>query len=279
MDYAPAKAELVVSEPGEVFAVLDRHDEEQILAEMQRRVLDVTLYDFPGEGGKLIVDLSYNGVRECIHLMNRTGKVKIRVVPGSLEVEEIQEDGEAFYVATVWAEDLVTGAGFSGTAVQEKRIQLKPATARKWKEAGKQVPDDRMVWDRFARTKAVNKAERNALAKFIPERVRQTLIAQYVGQPERIKRIEAGAGAESLAELPPPLTDERAEAQKRRCRQLYDEIRELVPGGVGVLLPAQFHAYLTRAEHSHERLAEFIEYLEQRVEDARRLAAQGGGEA
>lgn len=260
--YKPAAHELVISDPRDeqqVFVVLDRHDEQAIIEEFQRRALGVMLYDFP-QGGRRLIDLSYQGVMEAIRLMNATGKCRIRVRPDSLHVEEVVEDAgngrERFVVATVYAEDEVTGYGQFGTSTEPLYMRLR---------------DGRTRWDVFARTKAINKAQRNALKTLIPEQMRQTLIAQYRGDDVAIRRIQAGPGAEALAELPPPLTDERAEQQKQEARRLYDEIRELAPGGVAVgLPPALFHSYLARAEHSHERLADYLAFLQQKLADAKK---------
>lgn len=257
-DFKPAGGELVVQVPEEVFTVLDRHDESQILEEMQRRVLEVSLYDFP-QGGSRLIDLSYSGVREVVHLMNRTGKCRLRVMPGSLSVSEVVEDDEPHYVADVWAEDAVTGEAFLGTATEPKRMKITAATARKWKEKGKAVPEDRMVWDTFARTKAVNKAQRNALKQFIPEQIRQTLIAQYAKDPARIRVIEAGAGAAAEAALPPPLDTPEAEALRKRARAIFDEIKA---ADRLALLPGAFHQRLSRASSSLESLESFCEALE-----------------
>jgi hypothetical protein len=277
-DYKNAGGELVVADgahpEADAFRVLDKHDEDQVLQEMQGRVLDVTLYDFPGEGGARNVDLSYAGVREVVHLMNRTGKCKLRVTPGSLTVEEITEDGEDYYRATVWAEDLVTGGSFVGTAHVPKRMKLKPSTAKKWREKGRHVPDDSKVWDEFAYTKAVAKCQRNALKYFIPEPIRQTLIAQYLKDPARVRVIQAGAGAEEAIEQAPQLTDEKALELQQRARDLYAEIREHAPGGVAIgLPPAKFHQMLVQAWGSHSALESFIEALEDGLKRAKEKAA------
>lgn len=257
-DFKPQAPDLVVTDPddaNEVFRVLDRHDESQILDALQERVLDESLYDF-GEGRNRKVDLSFSGVRECIHLMNRTGKVKLRIIPKSLEVEEFSEEDEAYYRATVWAEDRVTGEAYSGTSVEPKVLKLRNGKER---------------WDEFAHTKAVNKAERNALKKFIPEPIRQTLIAQYMKEPERVKKIAAGAGAEAIAELPPPATSEKAEQLRGECRRIYDEIKQI--DRTKWLLPGAFNALLVRHEWSEDRLGELVEHLAGILEKAQAEAA------
>ena len=261
-DFKPSGADLEVAVPEEVFAVLDRHDESQILDELQSRLLDVTLYDFPQDGGR-VTDLSYAGVREVTGLMNRTGKVKLRLIPGSLRTEDRVENGEPHIRAEVWAEDLVTGAAFPGIAYEPKLMKLKDATAKKWRAKGKQVPDDNKVWDSFAETKAAAKAERNALKKFIPEQIRQTLIAQYQGDPVRIKQIQAGAGAEKLAEMPAPVQSDEANKLRALIRATYDELKQ---HNRLAMPPGQFNALMVRHDYSEERLQEFLAHLEGLVE-------------
>src|SRR3954468_3942132 len=78
-DFEPAGTELVpaaANDPVDIFRVLDAHDERMILQELRGKVLDRTLYDFDDGAGRK-VDLSYAGVREVVHQMTYTGKVRI----------------------------------------------------------------------------------------------------------------------------------------------------------------------------------------------------------
>jgi hypothetical protein len=251
-DFKPTPGELVVRDRDDVFRVMDRADEEQILEELQGNLLKTMLYSF-SQGGSNVTDLSYAGVMEAIRQLNAHGH-RIRI--GRLEeLTETVEDEETYYKAVVYAEDERTGMGQFGLAKQPKHKKRKGGKTER---------------DPFAETIALNKAQRNALRPFVPEKWRQTLIAQYHGDTDRERKLKAGAGAEQLAELPPPLTDERAEALKAKARELYDELKQVSRQAV---LPAQFHAYLTRAEHSHERLEEFIGYLCGKLEEAQAAAS------
>ena len=102
----------------------------------------------------------------------------------------------------------------------------------------------------------------------VPVEFREVVIAQALKDETRVRQIKAG-GAGDLAELPPPLTDERAEAQKETARALYVELQAV---NRLALLPRAHHAYLSRAEHSHERLAEYIAYLEQMLAEEKAKA-------
>lgn len=275
-DYRPTGTELVIADLADaesVFEILDRHDEDQVLALLQGQAVDEWFYKFP-QDGQMVVDLSIKGVFDTVTALNRTGKCRMRLIPGSLEGATVDEDGETFYEATVWAEDQATGFSASGHSYEPKRKKLKKTTAEKKRQRGEAVGEDDTVWNPFAKTIAVNKAERNALAKFIPQRIRLTLIAQFMRDPSRIREIKAGPGAEAAAELPAPLDDEKALAQKQEARDLYTEIREVAPGGLAVgVPPARFHAYLTRAEHSHERLEDFLGFLRDKLAEAKGGAA------
>lgn len=242
-EFKPSGLELVVSDPGDeqqVFVVLDRHDEEQIIEEFQRRALKVMLYDFTNKAGKRMLDLSYQGVNEGIRLMNATGKCRIHVVPGSLIIEEVTEDigngPERLVIATVYARDEVTGYGQYGTSTEPAHMKLKSGGSK---------------WDVFARTKALNKAQRNALKVMIPEAMRQTLIAMARKDETMLKQIRAGAGAAAIAELPPPLVDDEAKELRAKIEAAYRELR-----GVSktAMLPAQYQHELSRAASSHELL-------------------------
>jgi hypothetical protein len=277
----PSGSELVVRDIGdrqEFVTVVDRHDEAMIVQELQRRTLKVMLYSFR-QDGHTIVDLSYLGVNEAVRVMNDSRKWEVTIDPGSLVVESVMEDlgdgEEPCWTATVYAVNRITSYGQYGTFTQPKRIHLSDARKIAKRREKKEEPHD-SVADKFARQKAINKAQRNALRVHIPETMRQTIIAQYQGDPERIKRIEVGAGAEAMADLPPPLVDEKAEAQKAQARELFDSIREIGPL---ILLPAVFHKYLRDAEHSHERLEDFLGYLRDVLERAQKEQAKTTEEA
>jgi hypothetical protein len=254
-DYVPPGSELVVRDPTdeiEVFRVLDRHDEDMILRELQH-LPDRMLY---------------------VRWMNSTGKVKIAVdpsVPPVIEtvVEDLGEGPVDCWQVTVYARDAVTGYGQFGTFIQPKWTKLRPETAKRYEREGKTVDEAGRAPNPFARQVALGKAQRNALKLMIPEKIRAVLIAQKKGDPRAVKEIRAGAGAEEMAELPPPLTDEKADKLRAEIRGLHEQLREIAPRSV---LPAQFHAYMTRAEHSHERLQEFRGYMEQRLAEAKAAA-------
>jgi hypothetical protein len=100
----PRRPDLVVPAlpPGEerdhaTVIVLDKHDEDQILAVMEDRMDKVLLYDFPQDGSRL-VDLSINGVLECVRQMNQTTRARVAIMPETLQVEivDVPDRGRTF---------------------------------------------------------------------------------------------------------------------------------------------------------------------------------------
>lgn len=260
-DYLPASSDLVLRDPldaHEAAIVLDAHDERMVLERIQGAALKKWVYRLPtGETG-----LSVDGVQDVTQLLNWTGKCRIGLDKDTLVMERTVEDGEELWTATIFATDAVTGQSWPGAASQPVRMQLKPDTAAKWRDKGRKVGDDDTVFDIFARTKAIQKAARNACKAFIPEKIEQTILALYTGQSARVEQIRTQAQAQ-IEDLPAPLDDERARELKARARATYERIGEL-DGGRLKVTPGMFHSYMTRAEHSHDRLEEFIAYLEER---------------
>jgi hypothetical protein len=262
-EFKPSAEDLVVTEDRSVFEVMDAADIEQIIDAMQGRLLDVSLYDFE-QGGQRIVELSWKGVRETVQEMHSTGKCRIGMVPEATQLSTAHDDGEDWYEALVYAKDEVTGATFSGFAREPKQMRLRGGGTK---------------FDKFAQTKAINKAERNALRKFIPERLAQTLIAQFLHDESRVRKLRSGSPmVGTVPELPPPVDTDEARALVEECDGIWAEIRK-VENFAKRLTPANYHAYKVRSEARDEkkpedvsRLVQFRDYLLtvlQELEEAR----------
>ncbi len=255
----PAAALAVdIRDSQDVYRAMDRNDEVMILEEIQGRALDTFVYSFK-LAGKLTTDLTVSGVSEVVRLMNERGGCQIGISEQPPIVEEFREGDEDFYRVLVYARDgRQAGSGRWGTAVEPKMMELKDGTKK---------------WDKFAMTKALNKAERNALKKQIPEDFRQTVIHQYLGTHHVLElKPLAVTGGGAVAELPPALDDERAQAIKAEIHDAYKRLRAL---NKLKLPPARFNAFLTKAEtESHERLEVFRDsILDWITEEEKRLAA------
>jgi hypothetical protein len=221
------------------YAVMDLHEEEQIIDEIAGRTLDVMVYSFKDGEGRPQTGLSYAGVREIVRTINaRSGAVRLRVSNQPPIVEEFTEDGEAYYRVKVYAEDAATGGGQWAAAVEPKHMTYRV-------KSGPEKGTTKKKWDKFALTKALNKAQRNALGALIPETLRQMVIALYLKDERRVKAIKVGGGG-ALAELPAPLTSPEAVGLLGEIDGLYGEIKE---HSRTVMPPGAFNARRMRAAH------------------------------
>lgn len=235
----PSAMDLVVppSAPGPerdaaTLIVLDRHDEDQVLSQIEERMDRVLMYDF-SRGGTRVVDLSVNGVFECVRLLNATGHARIGIVEGSLSVAIEPGDDGPEYVVDVAARDAVSGLTLYASATEPRMMSTRNGPKK----------------DPFARQKAISKAQRNALKRHIPERLRQGMLALHKGDAARVLEIQHGAGAAATAQLPPPLATPEAEALEAEIKAIWGEVRRQ-RGWQEKMLPGQFGAKLSRARSS-----------------------------
>lgn len=246
----------------EVAVVLDEHDVAMLVRRAQGAALEKWVYKLP-DGS---MGLSVFGVQDTTAQMNWTGKARIGVLPETSTVEQLTADvgngPEPFWVATIFARDENTGLTYSGTSMEPHFMLLKEKTAVAWRRKGKKVPADNRVFDVFARTKAMNKAERNALDKFIPTELKETIIAMVAKDSSRVERVQT-EGEKQAETAEPMLTDDRAKELMASCEAIYAEVREL-GGGQGKVRfpPTQFQAWLMRSWHDHDALERFKTYLE-----------------
>jgi len=252
---------------------MDAHDSARFVERLVRQAQEANLgkrwvYSLPGTTTR---GLTVDAVQDIVQQMNWSGRCQIRVLPETLAVEREEYDEgdgpEAFWTATIAAEDGRTGLTLIGTSMEPQKMKLKAATAAAKRKDGKIIPEDNKVFDRFSRAKAINKAQRNALEAHIPEIVKVTLIAMAAKRPELVERIET-EGEAKIAELPPPLDTPEAKAAIAELGRLYDGIRELGGGKGRILLPpGQYNAYLVQSQHSMELLARMKGWLEQRRDE------------
>lgn len=252
-DFKPEPQALVALDPDDAFRAMDRADELQILDELQGRALEVMVYSFTQQG-KRLTDLSYAGVREVVRTLNTRGYTAIRVGAQPPLVDEIVENDESYYRVMVYAEDSRTGSGQWGTAVEPKHIQKR---------------NGERPWDKFALTKALNKAQRNAMKALLPLEFQQTVVAQYLGDASKVRQIRVGSGAEKTAELPAPLDDAEAKGLLAQIHERYDELKGL---NRLAMVPAAFNDYLTRSAHDHVRLRDMLAHVESLLEQEQEKA-------
>lgn len=275
-DAVGISAELAVRDPQdrhEGLVAMDRHDVDLLVRDLTTQAQSAALrrwvYELPD--ATKAKGLSIHGVQDIVQRMSWTGKCSIRVLPETLTVEKETaetDDGEqVFYVATIAAEDGKTGMVQIGTSTEPQMMKLRPATAAAKRKEGKAIRDDNRVFDVFARTKAIGKAQRNAMAAFIPEEVEQAVLAMASQNPQLVERIQTEAEAK-VAELPPPLDTPEAHELEAQCATIYAEIRELGGGkGKVALTPARYQGAMMQSRHSIEALKAARAWLEQRREE------------
>lgn len=207
------------SEQGSVFRVLDRHDEDLIAAEIQGELIATMAYEFEVAGRK-VRGLSIAGVNGAVRDMNARGMARITcppTVPPRFE-EITDEDGDAAWECTVYATDELVGGGAWGIASQKKAQRLRAGGTRA---------------DTFAKRVALSKAQRNAKAQLIPERLKAEIVAALTSG--QVQRVISRAAANY--ELPEAASGPEAEALDATNIGLMDEMG-LRPAKVKALLDA-----------------------------------------
>jgi hypothetical protein len=262
-----------VASPDErLFEALTEADERQIMAEIEGKALGAMIYSYKQEG-KTVTGLSYKGVFEAVRQMNtrQMGRIKIAQEPAPVFTEmrvevntgKYDDDGQprtqerAAVRCVVYAVDEVYGTARFGTATQLREFKLKK-------------PDKKgnPIWrtDTFADAKALSKASRNAMEGMLPLELVEELKNLYLGKGS-VEYIDATAV--EVTDQPPPLDDPRAKELGDQIREAYADFKQADAEGLKKLPPAQFNRYFMAAQHSHERLEDFLAHMEQLAKDAK----------
>ena len=167
------------------FEIMEKRDEEQILAEAQGHIIEEMFYKFPIDG-KTVTGISWVGTKE---IARRYGGIK-------MGVPQVTDLGDQ-YACTVQATDVKNDVTLVGSSLQPKNMMLRN---------GEEKPD------RFAYTKAVSKAQRNAIRALIPEtfllemeksfssgKYKQESKPEY--RESRVNVVNDGSGVYDLASL------------------------------------------------------------------------------
>lgn len=284
VENATAAAALVVTDPQDThegIVAMEAHEARAFIERLTRQAQEGHLakrwvYRLPGGGGE---GLTGDAVEDLVQQMNWTGRCRIGVMPETLDVQRIEgdEDGEPmhFWMATVGAVDGATGQVHMGTAMEPERMKLKAATANAKRDQGKPISEDNRVFNRFAPTVAVNKAERNALEKHIPTEVKQHLLAMAARNPNMVERVQTEAEVAAAA-LPPPVTGPEADALRKSIEACYLRIRALGGGkGAQALPPGRYRGSLDRAGVSLVDLRAMLGWLEGREKELAAHFAEG----
>ncbi len=193
--------------PEEAYTVLDRLDEKMIGSELAGLVdygAQELIYSFKIDG-KDVTGLSWAGAKTLARWMAEKGH------PLDAEELKIASDEETWY-ADVKVVDKETGLGLWGTSKADKVKEIHVVGEdRKW------VKNLDGTWkmiekpDGFARTIALNKAQRNAILAHVPDK----LIAEFIK-----KAVEEGR----VRKVPPAEVEGYG---PRKAVEFEQEIREL----------------------------------------------------
>ena len=124
------------------FEIFEKRDEDQILAEAQGHIIEEMFYKFPLDG-KTVTGISWVGTKE---IARKYGGIK-------MGIPQVTDLGDQ-YACSIQATDIKNDVTLIGSSMQPKNMTLK---------SGEEKPD------RFAYTKVVSKAQRNAIRALIPE--------------------------------------------------------------------------------------------------------------
>ena len=132
------------------YEVVDQVDDQAIIELMTGQTIQDYVYSFK-QGGRTVEGLTLAGINEAA---NRRG---------GIQVEEIDyEDREHSWIATAKAVDTITGSSRYGAYEQPKMAGGRP--------------------DPFAFTKAIHKAQRNAIKQLIPVPVIREVLNFYLNR-------------------------------------------------------------------------------------------------
>ena len=145
--------EVTTEEQDDMFMQMEVIDDKSIIADMQGHAIESYVYSFK-QGGRNVQGLTLAGINEAA---NRRGGLGIE----KLEIK----DNENSWIVTAKAVDSVTNNSRYGACEQAKKMGSKP--------------------DPYAFTKAVHKAQRNALKQLIPAPVIAEVLAHYLGKSKR----------------------------------------------------------------------------------------------
>ena len=157
------------------YAVVDQVDDQAIVELMTGQTIQDYVYSFK-QGGRTVEGLTLAGINEAA---NRRG---------GIQVEEVKyEELENSWIATAKAVDTITGSSRYGAYEQPKMAGNRP--------------------DPFAFTKAIHKAQRNAIKQLIPVPVIREVLNFYLHR-------KAGSGNSAPQQQIPQTAGNIAQAQK-----------------------------------------------------------------
>lgn len=203
----------VVKQECDVFAIMDKMDDDIIQAELENRVVSTWVYSFQGQEGKQQTGLSKKGVDEACTEMAKQGHL--------IEEEDLQWSkcplSDEYVVFKAKVRRVVLGKDGA-------RVPMEPVfgTKRQWiKDHRKNGPD---VDDKFWFEKGAAKALRNARSRLIPAEIQAKIIALAKTQG-KVKEV-------GPKNTPPPSAPPKPEFKGGTKKQI-GELEELYKGTYG----------------------------------------------
>ena len=199
------------------FERMDAFDEEQILAELRgSAVLEDYFYEFTNKEGKLVVGLSWNGIKAFSHSMSRLG------IPLSTEKVEFEDLGDRVR-AKAYVRFMPTGEIHIGISHQNKKMEV-------W--ANKEKTEKKLIDDPYYDEKASSKAKRNGIRECIPEQAINAEYKRWKAQKQSGKWPEPPS-AEAVANAVPRGKSKATESQS-------DEAKPIDSGSKGRAVKKEF---------------------------------------
>lgn len=184
------------------FALMDRLDDDAIVAELEGRIVDVLVYRIKDSTGRITEGLSKPGVDACVREMCKQGEV-LR----ELELEVTENEREYLAKCKVGR----YAVKFNPETGETKEVLLD--TAFGVKRQAKFYDDGRP--NIFAFEQACMKAARNAKFRLIPEDLKQRLIALAKKEGKVHEREEGGQASTPKREARPRANAAAREQQAR----------------------------------------------------------------
>ena len=197
----PKTTEVLPPEMMTPFQVMERADEDLILAELQGAALEVFVYSFTDKAGKIITGLSLPGVRETVRVMNARGAARIKISDRPPQISE----SDTHYEVLVYAVDEQNGGGAWGIKRQAKRFP------------GGMINE-------FALEQALSKSQRNALRALIPETWVNVMIQDFLrsGKGRKLEEEKKPEVKKAEAKKPEAVLDPLDEQLGKAIHQLAD---------------------------------------------------------
>jgi len=156
----------------EVYALMERRDEHQIMESIRGNFLEEYVYQFQASDGREVTGLSWVGTQEAAR---EYGGIQV-------SIDKTKEtETKTHFTVTVEAVDTRTGSSRLGRSKQPKMMKVKI------RDKQGNVTGYKLVEDEFADVKALSKAQRNAIRALLPQTWLKEFIKHKLAQSRKTK--------------------------------------------------------------------------------------------